>query len=115
MIRTLLIAAAVAAIAPAAFAQPAYSDSNDVIVQGQPRDAYIIRVDTYGKDEATIRREISDAANTACQRAPSTGNHTDIGVNALQGCITQANSDALVQLGRVLESRRQGYVEVAAF
>ena len=73
MIRTLLVAAALTVAAPAAFAQDFTSDdyANGVTVQGQLPDSYIIRIDTRGKDERSIRAEIWDAAWTACQRAPS--------------------------------------------
>ena len=108
MIRTLLVAAALTVAAPAAFAQDFTSDdyANGVTVQGQLPDSYIIRIDTRGKDERSIRAEIWDAAWTACQRAPSTGNFADVHVASMEACVSQANDDAVAQLHGVMHDRR---------
>jgi hypothetical protein len=128
MIRTLLAAAAVAALAGAAHAQvvyepsPAYDqasayDPSGLTVYGQPRDAYIIRLDTRGKDAATVRREISWAAETACSRAPRlTGNLHETRPGAVSACVTQARHDALAQFDRIQAQRRyNGYIYAAAY
>jgi hypothetical protein len=110
MIRTFMIAAAAIAMsAPAAFAQDiAIDQDSGVVVQGQPPNAYVITINTSGKDESTIRAEITDAAWTACQRAPSTSNFADNHVDAMESCVTAANDDALAQMHQVLAARRLG-------
>ena len=109
--------AALPALAVAAPAQPAASDSiGGVFVQGQPRDAYIIRVNTQGKDEPTIRREIWNASWEACQKAPRTGNVLEIRPTYMTWCASQAAYDAMRQLDDVLSKRRQANsIEVAGY
>ena len=110
MIRTLAALAAFAALPAIAAAQTSYNDPvGGVIVQGQPRDAYVITINTLGKDEPTVRREIWDAAYTACNRAPRTGNVLDIRVEATQTCVAQAAWDANAQFDQILDQRRNGY------
>jgi hypothetical protein len=125
MIRTLLAASAVVALAGAAQAQgydaygyDAYGqDSGGVTVYGQPRDAYIIRLDTRGKDIATVRREISWAAQTACRNAPRLTNDVhETRPAAMSACVSRASWDANSQLARIQQQRRWngGYIAVAA-
>ena len=109
LIRTLI--AAVALLMPFASARaaaPATNDPSGVIVQGQPRNAYVIRLNTTGKDPATIRQEIWSAAWTACQRAPRTANVLDIRPTALHACASEAAWRGMLQLDDIIEKRRQG-------
>lgn len=117
MIRTLLAAAALAGLAGAAHAQGSYSDANGVTVYGQPRDAYIIRLDTRGKDVPTIRREITWAAYTACRNAPRlTGDFHEVRPAAMSACVGRASFDAHRQLAALQEQRRRnGYIYAAAY
>jgi len=130
MIRILLTTAAFAAAATAAAAHPAqshgyapgpvfsqpYGQSYDpaygpdlgLTVYVQPRDAYVIRLDTRGKDAATVYREISHAAQIACARAPRTGNALETRPTAVQSCVSQASWDARAQFHRIQEQRRYG-------
>lgn len=125
MIRTLLTAAAMsAAIAPAAMAQgyvysaDGYDYSGNVpgvTVFVQPRDAYVIRLSTWGKDIPTVNREITQAAWTACRSAPRTGNALETRPTAMSACAGQAIHDARMQFNRILDSRRSGYLTVASY
>ncbi len=116
MLRTLILSAAIAAISPAAFAQAFYDDANGLSVQGRAPEAYIIVIVTRGKDETTFRREISDAARVACQRAPRTGYSRDFRLDVMQSCVGEATYDAALQLNRIMEQRRyDDRVNVAAF
>lgn len=120
MIRTLLAAGALAAtaIAGAGAAQAqGFNDSNGVTVYGQPRDAYIIRLDTRGKDLPTIRREISWAAYTACRQAPRlTGDFHEVRPAAMSACVGRASLEAHRQLATLQEQRRRnGYIYAAAY
>jgi hypothetical protein len=117
MIRNLLMAAALMAAAPvAAFAQPAATGSvGGVVVEGQPRNAYVMRVTTAGKDNATIRQEIWSTAWTACNRAPRTGNTLETRPNQTQWCAMEAASNALRQFDAMAQARKTGaFVDVAA-
>ena len=110
MIRTLAALAAFAALPAIAAAQTSYNDPvGGVVVQAQPRDAYVITINTLGKDEPTVRQEIWDAAYTACNRAPRTGDALDIRVEATQACVSQAAWDANAQFDQILDQRRSGY------
>ena len=121
LMRTLLAAAAVGAlILPAtALAQSDPSlggDVGGVIIQGQPRDAYVIRIDTLGKDAPQIRREIWQAAWTACERAPRTGNVLETRPSQMQWCASEASRGAFMQLEAILDKRaRDSYVAVYGY
>lgn len=124
MIRTLLTAAALsAAVGPDALAQ-GYVYSADpyaytgalpgVTVYAQPRDAYVIRLSTWGKDPVTVDREITQAAWTACRLAPRTGNALETRPSAMSACAGEAIYDARIQYNRVLASRQTGVIQVAS-
>jgi hypothetical protein len=125
MIRTLMAAAALsAAMAPAALAQgyvytaDGYQSSAGVpgvTVFVQPRDAYVIRLSTLGKDVPTVNREITQAAWTACRLAPRTGNALETRPTAMSTCANQAMHDARLQFARILDARRSGYLSVASY
>lgn len=116
MFRAAIGAAALitAAAAGAAHAQGYASDTSGLTVYGQPRDAYVIRIPTRGKDIPTLRRQISDAAYVACWRAPRTGNVLEMRPTYLSTCVNQARFDANRQLDRVVDLRRRGYINVAS-
>ena len=110
LMRTLIAAWALAAVAPAvvqAAASPA-DELGGIVVPGQPRDAYVIRLNTQGKAPAAIRQEIWSAAWTACQRAPRTANILEMRPTAMHGCATEAAWRGMVQLEDILEKRAQG-------
>ncbi len=130
MIRTLLTAAALsAAIAPAAISQDyvytpdAYApdgyahprDVPGVTVYVQPRDAYVIRLSTWGKDSPTVNREITQAAWTACRLAPRTGNALETRPAAMSACAKEAIHDARMQFSRIQAARQTGFVQVGAY
>ena len=96
MIRTLAAVAALASLPALAHAQPYDYDPNGIVVQAQPRDAYVITISTAGKDESTVRQEIWDAANTACDRAP-VDNPLDLRLEARSACVAEAEYKALSQ------------------
>jgi len=87
---------------------PAYGPDLGLTVYVQPRDAYVIRLDTRGKDPATVYREISHAAQIACARAPRTGNALETRPTAVQSCVSQASWDARAQFHRIQEQRGYG-------
>ena len=111
MIRTLLIAAAALAIAPAALAQSGYYANSDsdigITVQGQSPDSYVIRVNVAGLDEPTARSVIRDAAYEACNKVPSTGNFADTHLDSLQACVSLASDNGMAQLKDILRARAQ--------
>ena len=118
--RVAAIAALFAAVPAVALAAAAQSGANDplggVVVQGQPRDAYVIRINTQGKDEAAIRKEIWNASWEACQRAPRTANVLEIRPTYMSWCASQAAYNAMLQLDDILAKRRQGNtVNVAGY
>jgi hypothetical protein len=90
-------------------------DSQGLTVYGQPRDAYVIRLATRGKDIPTLRREISEAAYVACRRAPRTGNVLEIRPTYMSTCVNQARFDAQRQLDVLADQRRRGFVTVASY
>jgi hypothetical protein len=100
--------AAVPSLALAAAAAPAANDPlGGLVVRGQPRDAYVIRINTQGKDESTIRKEIWGASWEACQKAPRTANVLEVRPTYMTWCASQAAYDAMRQLDDVLAKRRQ--------
>ena len=110
LMRVLIAAAAIAALSPGvaqAAAAPA-DDMGGIVVPCQPRNAYVIRLNTQGKEPAAIRQEIWSAAWTACQRAPRTGNVLEIRPTAMHACATEAAWRGMVQLENILEKRAQG-------
>ena len=118
--RVAAIAALFGAVPALALAAASPSGANDplggVIVQGQPRDAYVIRINTQGKDEPTIRKEIWNASWDACQRAPRSANVLDIRPTYMSWCASQAAYSAMLQLDDILAKRRQGNtVDVSAY
>jgi len=127
MMRVLTALAAVAALPAVAYAQAAapptspatpsaFDDFEGVVVPGQPRDAYVIRINVAGKDELTVRREIWEAAWVACNRAPRTTSPLDARPFTMQWCATEASWNATMQYNEILENRRQdGAVDVAAY
>jgi hypothetical protein len=117
MIRAMIGAAAlVAAATGMAHAQGyAASDAAGVTVYGQPRDAYVIRLTTRGKDVPTIRREITWAANEACRKAPRSANILDMRPTYMSICVNQARFDAHRQLDRLIDQRRRGVISVASY
>jgi len=96
MIRTLAAIAALAALPTLAAAQ-SYSDDSGFTVRGHRPDTYSIVINVAGKSPRQVHREIWDAAYTACERAPSTGNIMDDRPAAMQACVTQAEWDASAQ------------------
>ncbi|HTK34251.1 MAG TPA: hypothetical protein VL358_03045 [Caulobacteraceae bacterium] len=106
MIRILAAVAALAALPTAVAAAPAASDQTDpagIVVQARPY-SYSIVIHTRGRDPSTVRREIWDAAYTACDRAPLTSNVKDLTVEAMQTCVNKAGWDGILQYSR---QRRQ--------
>lgn len=115
MFRALIGAAALATLAGAAHAQGYDAYSDGLTVYGQPRDAYVIHLNTRGKDVPTIRREISWASAEACRKAPRTGNVLEMRPTYMSACVNQARFDAHRQLDRLVEQRRRsGVIDVAA-
>ena len=116
MIRTLVAAGALAALAGAAHAQGYSSYDPGLTVYGQPRDAYVIRIDTRGKDDLTIRREITWAAYEACRLAPRTNNPLEVRPTAMSTCVGAARNDAIRQLNALQDRRmRSGYIYTASY
>ncbi|HTI66133.1 MAG TPA: hypothetical protein VL460_01160 [Caulobacteraceae bacterium] len=110
MIRTFAALAALAVVPTVAAAQTyapsTFTDPSAVTVLGQRPDSYAIVVNVAGKTPALVSREIWEAAYTACERAPLTGNAMDLRVESMQACVTQARWDASAQYRRILD--RQG-------
>jgi len=143
MLRTLSCAAALAAAATVAIAEPPGAGHGPVYGEGhphdytpvygegyppaaaphdevsgltvyvQPRDAYVIRIDTRGKDERTVHREIAWAAREACARAPRTANVLDTRPSAVSACVGQASHDARRQFDRI--QARRAYYQPAGY
>jgi hypothetical protein len=78
-----------------------------VVVWVQPRNRYVVHLNARGKDERTMRREISQAVHIACILAPSTGNLMDTRPHAVSTCRSQASRGANLQLRRILKARKQ--------
>ncbi len=91
MIRTL------AAVPSFAAAQTYVDDDSGVTVLGHAPDSYSIVINVAGKSPREVSREIWQAAYTACDRAPSTGNVMDNRPSAYQACVTQAEWGASAQ------------------
>ena len=105
MIRTIAAIAALVAVPAIASAQGYYvDDANNVTVFGQRPDSYSIVINVAGKAPGEVRREIRDAAYTACRRAPSSGNALDDRPFYQQWCVTQAQNDADSQYDRILDA-----------
>jgi predicted secreted protein len=104
MIRTLAVAAAIAALPALAAAQTDYGTSShsNVTVLHQRPDQYSIILDVTGRDPQTVRREIWNFAYTACRRAPRTGNVKELTVDAQHACVSQAQSDAMLQYNQIM-------------
>ena len=94
--------------APSAYAG---DEVGGLTVYVQPRDAYVIRIDTRGKDERAVHQEIAWAAREACARAPRTANVLDIRPSAVSACVGQATFDARRQFDRI-QARRAYYQPV---
>jgi hypothetical protein len=113
MIR-ILMAAALAAVPYAAQAQSA--DVGGVVVEGQPRNAYVMRVTTAGKTDQAVRQEIWATAWTACNRAPRTGNQVETRPNQTQWCAMEAAQNALQQFDTMAKARQRGaFVDVSTY
>ncbi len=125
IIRTLLAAGAMVGLAGAAHAQgfvpyesfnATYDSSSGLTVYGQPRDAYVIRLDTRGKDLPTIHREITFASYEACRNAPRTGNVLEMRPTAISMCVGAARTDAHRQLASLQTQRmRGGYLYTSSY
>lgn len=114
MVKTLIIAAAVALGATGLAHGQAFTDRSGFTVYGQPRDAYTIRISTLGKDPSAIRREITDAAYTACRLAANPATRVDLTPTHMLWCVTESRQDAWRQLDRIVEYRRGSEIVVAA-
>jgi hypothetical protein len=104
MIRTLAALAALAAVPTIAAAQSASDDTGLTVLRQRP-DSYSIIIQTAGKTPQAVRREISDAAYTACNRLPPSSNRADNTVTGMITCVNQARWDASVQYDRILAQR----------
>jgi hypothetical protein len=108
MIRT-AIAAALAAAPIGARAQTTAADAvGGLVVEGQPRNVYVVRVPIAGRDASIVRQEIWSTAWAACSRAPRTGNTVETRPDYVQWCATEAAKAALNQYDVMLARRTPG-------
>ena len=91
MIRTMAFTLALAAVPMVAAAQ---SDTGSLTIHGRPTDSYSMAIDVRGKSVRQVRQEIWDAAHTVCERAPLTGDATELTVDNWISCVNAAMTNA---------------------
>ncbi len=108
MIKTIAAIAAFAALPALASAQ-GWRDDSSITILGQRPGSYSIVIQTAGKSPREVEREIVDAANTACERAPSTGDIMADRPPAFFTCVGAAEREANDRYAAIRQAYGYGY------
>ena len=108
MFRTIIAAAAFAALGTAAETQGVAQtpkEAGGLTVFGKPRGGAVVVIPTQGKDLPTLRREIIEAAYTTCSAPADPGSALQRMPTSMMACVTLARLDADNQLDRLIRQQ----------